>query len=287
MKIIPGIAIVILISLFNNTVAAAANTNAGPVRTLQPLKGGTVWEIEESWRFEINHHCEPGEESYGFWPGDTTCSGYLGVYQWEPKPEDPLLAYYERNKPRKTSDEVSVNGKWGASTKLYDVLVALDDPVASFEGRQYRLAEFKERVYEDYRAELEKSKAQVEEHRSQIKSLILAYAAGIFFALVGLFITYKIARRFIPRVASVVRRGVGLGTTKTKGALGDLRDMHVRHVVMDETIRATTRASLDNTQRERAELRAQILQALENGNPELAKTLTSLLQKLEGDMPFA
>jgi hypothetical protein len=53
--------------------------------------------------------------------------------------------------------------------------------------------------------------------------------------------------------------------------------------VRDETMRAATRSSLDQTRDERAALRDQLQRALDDGNVELARTLTSVLRKLEGD----
>ena len=287
------IALLAWIGFCSASVTAATASPPAAVQTLSAYRGTASWDIRDRWYFVVKHSCNTDGGIYEFWPADPICSGRLETYRRylpsgnldSSNSDDALsvrlgqMSVDSENKIRElrgASEDISVNGKWGTPSQMYDSIVALQDPVASFKENSYRLSEFKELVEEDLRASLENAAVKVRKKRSEDRTTILVGIALSLCALVALWFIYRLGKRFLPSLAES-------GAKKSKGALGELRNMHVRHVAMDETIRATTRASLDITQKERTELRAQISQAIDAGNPELAKTLMSLLQKLEGD----
>jgi hypothetical protein len=293
LKQIAGIVFLAWLSLSSAPVTAATDIALAPIRTLPAYRASATWDIEDRWYFLIGHTCNTDQKVYGFWPADPICSGALVAYR-RPRPSDSadsIGVELERMRVdsennirslRGASEGISVSGKWGTSSQLYDRIVELKDPVASFNDRPYRLSEFKELVAENLLVTLEKATQDVTNKRAEIKSSILAGAAQILLALVVLWILYRIGKRFFPSVAAGTKRIVSSGVDQTKETLGEL---HARHVATDETIRVATRASLDTKRNERAELRAQISNALDSNNPELAKTLMSILQKLERDVP--
>lgn len=284
---IASIALLIWISFYSAPVAASAAAPVDLIQTVSPYRSTASWDIEDRWFFLVSHSCNTDEIIFGFWPADPVCAGRVETYRRNKPSDNPdsIDAYLQGNivdsdnkirALRGASEDISVNGQWGTPSRMYDSIVELNDPVASFRGRPYRLSEFKERVDGDLRVSRENATAKVRDMRSEWLTTILAGVALFFSALLALWIIYRIGKRFLPALVESSAR-------KSKSALGELRNMHVRHVAVDEAIRAATRAALDNTQKERAELRTQIAQAIDTGNPELAKTLMSLLQKLEGD----
>lgn len=251
--------------------------------TLTPFKGQSVWIIQDGWRFVISHGCSDVPYLYGFWPDDAQCKGYLSAELHQPETNN----YYERrlrelNGPV-IGDDVSVGGQWGDASELYQHMTRIKDPVVKFGDLSYRLGGFQERVAQNRQESYAVAQAQIESERSEIWKIAIAVVLGCVFAAVGLWFAYRTARRIVPLLGSRVKELAGISANKAKDSLNDLRDIHTRHIVRDEAIRAATRSSLDTTREERALLRNQIERALNEGNVELAKTLTVLLRKLEGD----
>jgi hypothetical protein len=279
----------LLMGLYGGPVVAATD--------ISPWSSSLSWRIDDRWYLMVEHHCNIEEVTFGFWPADPVCSGKLYAQQFsqpEPDPNDSFEAQYRSRLQSKTTDianaqrqigggGVSVNGTVNErnSSEVYDRILALKDPVVSFAGGNYRLNRFSELASKDSSIQLDKAKAIVKEKRISVLLATLSALALIIFAL---FVLRWIVKRLLPQLAIFTGKMARKGARKSNDALEGLRTMRVRHVAMDETIRAATRKSLDISQKERADLRTQIAQALDAGNTELAKTLMSLLKKLEGDI---
>ena len=274
---------VLLASSLSGLVLANNTRAQYEVVTLIPFKGQSAWEIKDGWRFVINHYCSGGSYLYGFWPDDAQCKGYLNAELPQPETNDYLEIRIRQLSGPVRSDDVSVGGRWGDSSELYQHVLRLKDPVVKFGDSSYRLSGFRERAAQDRRESYAVAQAEVQSERSEIKKNALAVVFGCVFAAIAMWFAYRTARRLLPLLGSRVKELAAISANKAKGSLDDLREIHTRHVVRDETIRAATRSSLDTTREERELLREQIERALNDGNVELAKTLTVLLRKLEGD----
>lgn len=157
------------------------------------------------------------------------------------------------------------------------------DPLLGVQDFTARLQSFRERAAQDLRKSSKEAADQVQAERSELRMMIAGTALGCLAAGFLLWFAYRWIQRVLPSVKRGAKSLADTGADKAKDALGGLREMHTRHVVRDETIRAATRSSLDQTRDERAALRDQLQRALDDGNVELARTLTSVLRALEGD----
>jgi hypothetical protein len=153
------------------------------VKTPQPYKDRSVWVVRDMCRIVVDHYCSAGDTRYGFWPGDPECTGFLNAVKIEPVPEDPLLASMIRDRPVKTSGDVSVGGQWGEASQLYLMLARLKDPVVTIEGTSYRLNDFADRIEQDHAKRLAAVARQVEEDRSEVIKTGIGLTIALVFAI--------------------------------------------------------------------------------------------------------
>jgi hypothetical protein len=260
---------------------------------------GVEWDTPNGWYFQVSHQCSTDNIAYGFWPAEPNCRGYFSAFFRNVPYDSPdagwkNMSIDSENKIRQLSNarDLVVSGLrgdfHGTSAELYHETRSLflllgRDPLVMFKGTSYRLQNFSDLVI----ADLAHNKSEALKIVQEKRRIGLSFFGA---SLLALFLLYYFSQTILSRlnlarkkVGSIVENFRSRGAKKSKDALDDLRDIQVRRIVRDETIRAATRSSLDTTQKERAELREQISKALDTGNPELAKTLMSLLKKMEGD----
>lgn len=261
----------------------AVHQGGEEVANLEPNGQESIWQLNDEWQIVVFHECWSREEKFGFWPADAECEGKLQITYTPPLSQE-LAERYRGLYTKVRNDLLSIAGTPEKDAqRLYQLMLEQKDPLLGIQDVTVRLQSFKERTAQDLRKSSKEAADQMQAARSELRMMIAGTAFGCLAAGFLLWFAYRWIQRVLPTVMRGAKSLADTGADKAKDALGGLREMHTRHVVRDETIRAATRSSLDQTRDERAALHDQLQRALDDGNVELARTLTSVLRTLEGD----